>query len=164
MASQAVENGDRLIASIIPGAAPSRSREDFLSSLFSSLDDSYVRYCVLHSWDELPQNLSGDLDIAVHPKDEQNLLSSFRLLQKKGYLLVQVINYFVEAYCFRFLWFEGSTINSLPVDVIFRHQRGTLIVPSVESLVSSRIHLLTGKKNRERYSACYSAAPTEAPR
>jgi thymidylate kinase len=138
MASQAVENGDRLIASIIPGAAPSRSREDFLSSLFSSLDDSYVRYCVLHSWDELPQNLSGDLDIAVHPKDEQNLLSSFRLLQKKGYLLVQVINYFVEAYCFRFLWFEGSTINSLPVDVIFRHQRGTLIVPSVESLVSSR--------------------------
>jgi thymidylate kinase len=138
MASKTVERGDRLIDSITHSATPSRSREDFLSSLFSSLDCNQVRYCVLHSWEELPQELSSDLDIAVHPRDERNLVLVFRLLQKKGYWLVQVINYFVEAYCFRFLWFEGLTINSAAVDVIFKHQRGALIAPSVKSLVSSR--------------------------
>lgn len=138
MASKTAAYGDSLIDSITHSATPSRSREGFLSSLFSSLDCNQVRYCVLHSWEELPQDLSSDLDIAVHPQDERNLVLVFRLLQKKGYWLVQVINYFVEAYCFRFLWFEGSTINSVAVDVIFRHQRGALIAPSVKSLVSSR--------------------------
>jgi thymidylate kinase len=136
--SKTVGRGGRLIDSITYSATPNRTRQDFLSSLFNSLDCNQVRYCVLHSWEELPQELSSDLDIAVHPQDERNLVLVFRLLQKKGYWLVQVINYFVEAYCFRFLWFEGSTINSVAVDVIFRRQRGALIAPSVKSLVSSR--------------------------
>ncbi|PYV70462.1 MAG: hypothetical protein DMG97_19215, partial [Acidobacteria bacterium] len=76
--------------------------------------------------------------MAVHPQDNQNLVLVFRLLQKKGYWLVQVINYFVESYCFRFLWFEGPAINSLAVDVIFKHQRGALIAPSVKLLLSRR--------------------------
>jgi len=136
--SKIAEHGERFIHSSKPSSRPSRSREDFLSSLFSALDCNQVRYCVLHSWEELPQNLSSDLDIAVHPQDDQNLVLVFRLLQKKGYWLVQVINYFVESYCFRFLWFEGPAINSLAVDVIFKHQRGALIAPSVKLLLSRR--------------------------
>src|ERR1043166_2672722 len=101
MASRIVGYGDRFVHSSKHSSSPSRSREDFLSTLFSTLDSNQVRYCVLHSWEELPQNLSSDLDIAVNPQDDRNLGSVFRLLQKKGYWLVQVINYFVEAYCFR---------------------------------------------------------------
>jgi thymidylate kinase len=138
MASEIVEHGDHFIHSARDSSGLTRSRKDFLSSLFSSLDCNQVRYCVLHSWEELPQNLSSDLDIAVHPQDDRNLVSVFRLLQKKGYWLVQVINYFVEAYCFRFLWFEGSAINSVAVDVIFQRQRGVLMAPSVKLLVSGR--------------------------
>jgi thymidylate kinase len=136
--SKTVNYGDRFIYSSKNSSAPSRSRENFLVSLFSSFDSNQVRYCVLHSWEELPQNLSSDLDIAVDPQDDRKLVLVFRHLQKKGYTLVQVINYFVEAYCFRFLWFEGPAINSLAVDVIFKHQRGTLIAPSVKLLVSGR--------------------------
>jgi thymidylate kinase len=120
------------------GLVSSRSHEDFLATLFRSLDCNQVRYCVLHSWEELPRHLSSDLDMAVDPKDDPQLVRAFRLLHKKGYWLVNVVNYFVEAYCFRFLWLEGQTINSASVDVIFAHQRGALISPSVKALLSGR--------------------------
>jgi thymidylate kinase len=136
--SNTMKCGDRFIHSSKHSSEPSRSREDFLLTLFSTLDSNQVRYCVLHSWEELPQNLSSDLDIAVHPQDHRKLALVFQPLKKRGYSLVQVINYFVKAYCFRFLWFEGPTINSLAVDVIFKHQRGALIAPSVKVLVSGR--------------------------
>jgi thymidylate kinase len=117
---------------------PTRNHQDFLSTLFSALDSTQARYCVLHSWERLPQELSSDLDIAVHPQDARKLASVFRLLQGKGYAPAQAINYFVGAYCFRFFWFEGLTINSLAVDVIFKRQRSAFIAPSVELLVSDR--------------------------
>jgi thymidylate kinase len=138
MAPKIVEYDDHFVSLSQHGPKPSRSCENFLSTLFSTLDSNQVRYCVLHSWEELPQNLSSDLDIAVDAQDKRNLVLAFHLLQKKGYWLVQVINYFVEAYCFRFLWFEGLEINSVAVDVIFKHQRGAMIVPSVKLLVSGR--------------------------
>lgn len=137
-ASKIVEYGDSPIGSSTFRSEPSRSHKDFLLTLFSSLDSHQVRYCVLHSWEELPQELSSDLDIAVHPQDDWKLVSVLRFLQGKGYIPVQAINYFLDAYCFRFLWFEGLIINSLAVDVIFKHQKGALITPSVEVLVSGR--------------------------
>ena len=136
--SKVVEYAEDLVHSPNQNSGPSRSRKDFLSTLFSSLESNKIRYCVLHSWDELPEELSSDLDIAVHLRQDQDLTTVFQALQKKGYWLVQIINYFVEAYCFRFLWFEGPAINSLAVDVIFKHQRGALIAPSVKLLVSGR--------------------------
>ncbi|PYX60243.1 MAG: hypothetical protein DMG76_03240 [Acidobacteria bacterium] len=138
MISKNVESGAPLAHWSKQTSASSRSREDLLLSFFTCLDRNHVRYCVLHSWDEIPQQLSSDLDIAVHPEDYQGLLFVFRLLKSKGYSLVQVINYYVESYCFRFLWFEGPTINSLAIDVIFKHQRGALLAPSVKLLLFSR--------------------------
>jgi thymidylate kinase len=139
MASKVMEYGDALsTAQDTTISGPSCSREDFLSSLFSSLDNNQVRYCVLHSWEDLPYNLPSDLDIAVHPEDDQKLAKVFRFLQNKGYCLAQFINYFVESYCFRFLWFEGPAVSSLAVDVIFKHQRGALITPSVQLLLEGR--------------------------
>ena len=56
------------------GAGDSRSpsNADFLGCLFASLDASNVRYCVLHSWEDLPDHLPSDLDLAVHPDDARN--------------------------------------------------------------------------------------------
>jgi len=115
-----------------------RRRENFLCTLFSALDSNEVRYCVLHSWEELPEKLTSDLDVAVHPEDICGLVSVFRLLREEGYIPVQVLNYFVNAYYFVFAWFEGSEINYVAVDIIFEHRRGGLIVPSGEELVSDR--------------------------
>jgi thymidylate kinase len=136
--SKTAKYEDEFIRSSKRSSDPGRSREDFLSTLLGSLDNNQVRYCLLHSWEEVPQSLPSDLDIAVHRQDDRKLGLVFRLLQNKGYSLVQIINYYVEAYCFRFLWFEGPAINTLAVDVIFKHQRGALISPSANLLVSGR--------------------------
>jgi len=116
----------------------SLSRKDFLCTLFNALDDASVRYCVLHSWEEIPEKLSSDLDLAVHPGDLGNLPLVFQCLRGHGYTPVQVFNYFVNAYYFVFSWFEGPVLDSLAIDIIFEHRRGGLIVPSGEALVSGR--------------------------
>jgi thymidylate kinase len=122
------------------GHAGERSRgcKNFLSTLFRALDSSKVRYCVLHSWEELPEKLSSDLDIAVHPGDVRKLPFVFRAVREKGYTPLQVFNYFVSAYYFVFFWLEGPVLSSVAVDVILEHRRGGLTVPSGEALVFGR--------------------------
>jgi thymidylate kinase len=117
---------------------PCRSRKEFLCTLFSALDRGGVRYCVLHSWEELPERLPSDLDIAVHPQDVPRLALALRFVKEKGYTPVQLFNYLVGGYGFFFLWIEGLVINSVTLDVIFEHRRGGLIAPSGERLVLGR--------------------------
>jgi thymidylate kinase len=136
--SKTVKLDDDFTYSSVCASELSRTREDLLVTLFNSLDRNEVRYCVLHSWEELPQKLSSDLDIAIHPEDARKMPLLFRSLREKGYTAVQVFNYFVDAYYVIFFWLEGITVNSVAVDIIFEHRRGGLIVPSGESLVSGR--------------------------
>jgi len=93
---------------------------------------------VLHSWQGLPDELPSDLDIAVHPGDRARLPFVFRRLQNKGYLLVQCLNYFAQAYYFVFSWFEGETLKFVAVDAIFEHRRSGLISLSGEELLAGR--------------------------
>jgi thymidylate kinase len=118
---------------------PSRSRRDFLSTLFGAFDRNQVRYCVLHSWEGLPEELPSDLDLGVHPSDIQKVPGVFRALCAKGYTPVQCFNYFVNAFYFVFLWFEGLRPKFVAVDIIFEHRRSGLIVPSGEVLVARRV-------------------------
>src|SRR6476660_5962137 len=106
--------------------AESSSCENFLTTLFSALESSDVRYCVLHSWEELPYKLSSDLDLAVYPQDVPKLSLVFRALRERGYTPVQVFNYSVSAYYFVFFWLEGAVVRSEGIDVIFEHRRGGL--------------------------------------
>jgi thymidylate kinase len=117
---------------------PNRSCKEFLSTLFSGLDRHQVRYCVLHSWEELPEKLSSDLDIAVHPGDLRKLQLVFSFLCEKRYAVVQMLNYAVGAYYFVFCWFQGLVLNSVAIDVIFEHRRGGLIMASGERLAAGR--------------------------
>ena len=134
----AVRNGGAALPISSWDSKPSFNPRDFLCALFEALESNNVRYCVLHSWEELPEKLSSDLDIAVHPDDSQKLSSAFRSLHEQGYTPVQVLNYFVGAYGFFFCWFNGLTMNTIIVDVIFEHRRGGLIVPSGDELVLGR--------------------------
>ena len=138
MLFKSLENGQEFSGSLSRDLEPGRPRENFLFHLFSGLESNHVRYCVLHSWEELPQEWSSDLDIAVHPDDDRKLISALQFLREKGYALLQIINYSVDAYCFRFSCVESQEINPMAVDVIFKHQKGVSITPSVEALISDR--------------------------
>lgn len=93
---------------------------------------------MLHSWDELPERIKSDLDVALHPDDFAALPLAFECLRKNGYVPVQALNYLVGAYYFVFVWFDGNTLHSAAVDIITEHRRGGLKVPSVHSLISGR--------------------------
>jgi thymidylate kinase len=132
------------------GSAESHSLSHFLRLLFRLLDEHEIRYCVLHSWQGLPDELASDLDLAVHPSDRGKLPSAFRALQDNGYQLVQCLNYFVKAYYFVFFWFEDHGLRSAAVDIIFEHRRSGLISLSGEELISGR----------ERFKDFWVASPT----
>jgi len=120
------------------GSAESHSLSHFLSLLFRLLDEHEIRYCVLHSWQGLPDELPSDLDLAVHPSDCGKLPFAFGALQDNGYQLVQCLNYFAKAYYFVFFWFEDHGLRSAAVDIIFEHRRSGLISLSGEELISGR--------------------------
>jgi hypothetical protein len=111
---------------------------DFLRTLFRVLDESGVRFCVLHSWELLPDKLSSDLDLAIHPLDKPKFPSIFERLQERGYRPFQCFNYFTNAYYFVFFWFEGATLKTAAVDVISEHRRGGCILATGEELVEGR--------------------------
>lgn len=133
-----VKDSGRMACDPTLGLEPSPNRKEFLCTLFAAMDSNKVRYCVLHSWDELPERLSSDLDIAVHPGDLEKLTLVFQFLKERGYTPVQVYNYFVRAYAFVFSWIEGVVTNYVILDIILEHRRGGLIAPSGEELVSGR--------------------------
>jgi thymidylate kinase len=134
------DDGSNALPASSRGLMPTRQgRQDFLFELFRSLDKYDVRYCVLHSWERLPEDLPSDLDLAVHPSDRPKLGAVFRALRDQEFLPVQCLNYAVNAYYFVFFWFLGSQLQSVAVDVIFEHRRGGLILTSGEDLVAGRI-------------------------
>lgn len=135
MTAQIVDNVSELAYPFSDGR---RTCRDFLSALFSAFDGTGLRYCVLHSWDDLPERITSDLDIALHPDDFTALPLAFQSLRNSGYMPVQALNYLVGAYYFVFVWFDGTTVHSAAVDIIIEHRRGGLKVPSVRSLISGR--------------------------
>lgn len=118
--------------------AKKRSLADFLSLLFRLLDDFGIRYCILHSWEELPGNLSSDLDLAVHPSDIWKLPIVLRNLHRDGYRPLHVVNYAVGECRVDFVWFEGGVMESVAIDVTHGYVEGGLILISGTALVAKR--------------------------
>src|ERR1039458_7267220 len=118
--------------------AKKRSLADFLSLLFRLLDDFGIRYCILHSWEELPDNLSSDLDLAVHPSDIWKLPIVLRNLRRDGYRPLHVVNYAVRECRVDFVWFEGGVMESVAIDVTYGYVEGGLILISGAALVEDR--------------------------
>ena len=119
-------------------SAQGHSLSHFLRLLFRLLDEHQIRYCVLHSWEGLPDKLPSDLDMAVPPRDVAKVAFVFRALADQGYQPVQCLNHAESGYCFHFVWFEGAALKSISVDLIYEYRRGGLVLTPGEELVARR--------------------------
>lgn len=137
------------IASPDGDSASPQSAAHFVRTLFRLLDESAFRYCVLHGWDELPDHLSSDLDLAIHPADKPAIPALVESLRQHGYTPYQWKNYATKGHSFYFNWTTCSTTHTVAVDVIFEHRRAGMILASGEELLSSRV----------RHSGFWIAAP-----
>ncbi len=125
--------------SLIP--APPPKRVQFLETLFGLLDEHELRYCVLHGHQDLPENLSGDLDLVIHTEDARRLPSLFRALAADGFRPVQCIEYAVQGRTFVFAWTTDSRLETIPVDFITEHRRGGRRLARADELLIGRRRL-----------------------
>ena len=141
MLIQATSKGRRLSPEpelLVPvEAGKDHTRKHFLCRLFKALDTNSIpaTACSILGT-SCQEKLSSDLDIAVHPEDKGKLPLVFRCLDANGYKLVQVFNYFINAFYFVLCWREGTEVIWIAVDIIFEHRRGGLIISSGEALVA----------------------------
>jgi thymidylate kinase len=115
-----------------------RCLRDFLLTLFRLLDEFGVRYCVLHSWEKLPDELPNDLDLAILNEDKSKLLPVFDGLRAKGYFPIQALNHSVNGNFFAFFWTEASGAKMAAVDIVSEHRRGGMSLASDVEMVTSR--------------------------
>lgn len=110
----------------------------FLRSLFRHFNSSGIRYCVLHSWEDLPQHLQTDLDMVVHPEDGPRLFGVLRSLRADGFSAIQCFNYYTNAYYFVFCWFAELDFKTAAVDVILDHRRSGLVFSNGAEMTAGR--------------------------
>lgn len=121
-----------------PNLEGSCSVSNLLSTLFRLLDNSEVRYCVLHGWEGLPEYLPSDLDLAVHPDDASKLPAIIRTLHEYGYAPVQLLHYAVTSYRYDFAWLSNSGLAYAGIDITYEYREGGLILMSATELLSDR--------------------------
>jgi thymidylate kinase len=126
-----------------------RSLRGFLLNLFRLLDEYNVRYCVLHSWDKLPDELPNDLDLAVPEQDKWKLLPVFESLRASGYVPIQAVSHSVNGTFYAFYWVEGSAVKLAAVDIVSEHRRAGLTLAGAEEMVA----------NRQRHGTFWIASP-----
>jgi len=121
-----------------PTVHPSACRADFLNRLFAELDARGIKYCVLHSFENLPEHLPSDLDMAISSGEFQRLPDVLAALEAYGYRAVQCLNYAVRGYYLVFSWTSGTTVCTIAIDFISEHREGNLILTSGDELVRER--------------------------
>ena len=126
-----------------------RCLRDFLLTLFRLLDEFGVRYCVLHSWDTLPNELPNDLDLAILAEDKSKLLPVFDGLRSKGYFPIQALNHSVNGNFFAFFWTEASGAKTAAVDIVSEHRRGGMVLANDAEMLA----------NRQRHGVFWTASP-----
>ncbi|HZU28780.1 MAG TPA: hypothetical protein VFA04_24865, partial [Bryobacteraceae bacterium] len=119
-------------------SAPRRSLAAFVSLVLAELGARGLRYCVLHTWDELPENLPSDLDMAIVAEDLWRISGVLAALDAQGYRPVQLFNYARNAYYFVFAWDEDGAIGTGAIDFITEHREDNLILTTAEELVQGR--------------------------
>lgn len=132
-------HGHRKAVSSNGDASSAQSVAHFLRTVFRLFSESEIRYCVLHSWNLLPEKLYSDLDLAVHPLDKVKLPGVFEALKQAGYAPIQWGNYVTNGHGIYFIWERDSSIETATLDIIFEHRRAGMILASGEALVCGRI-------------------------
>ena len=71
-----------------------RYTESYLTALFQRLSELDIQYCVLHSYDQLPQRATSDVDIAIDRRGIQSLDDILSEVAKDvGAKLIQKLHY-----------------------------------------------------------------------
>ena len=117
---------------------PCASRREFVEAVLAELGARQIRYAVLHSWQQLPDHLPSDLDIAVARADAWRIPGVLAAIERRGFRPVQYLNYAVEAHYFVFAWTEGTAVATAAVDFITEHREGNLVLTSGDELVEGR--------------------------
>jgi len=82
---------------------------DFLTAFFGRLDGQGVRYCVLHSYDSLPEYAPSDVDMAVASEDLRHAESAvFETADALGFRIVQKLYYDVPRCYFYIVSFRDD--------------------------------------------------------
>jgi len=116
----------------------SPSPTGFLRCLFAELERQQVRYCVLHGYRSLPDELASDLDMALHPSDVSKLGPVFDGLRRQGYQPLQWINYSAGAGGSHYIVLAGlRTASSGPPQLILRASTGRRRDPDVRRRASA---------------------------
>jgi len=89
----------------------------FVETFFAYFEKSFVPYCILHSYETLPEHASSDIDIAVDLEQKQNLDALIiRTASETGFIIVQKLYYDVPA-CFYYVLAgnnaEGTSVVQL---------------------------------------------------
>ena len=111
---------------------------DFLRNFFGLLEEVEIRYCVLHSWELLPDKIESDVDIVVDPDDTTRIFLVFEKLEHLGYSPIMTVNYFTNAYRFDFGWFEEGRLVRALIDVICEDRRNGLLIGSGQEMTKGR--------------------------
>lgn len=100
----------------------------------SFLDE--LDYSILHGWQNLPEKILSDLDIAIAPADLSRLAE--RLLEDKSGHLVNLLQH--ESTCFYFVLAmqEGEKARFLPVDAATDYRRDGRVWFSAKELLEGR--------------------------
>lgn len=111
---------------------------EFVSLLFEVLQQTGIRYCVLHGWHQLPETIGTDLDMVIDPAHTQKLSIVFERMASAGYHWIQCRHYAGCSYRFDFAWFEGKQFQVVGVDFISEYRYGGLILRSGQDLLAGR--------------------------
>src|SRR5581483_6126961 len=110
-----------------PVLAPADSRRAhslpaFMALVLAELNGRSIRYCVLHSYEDLPHDLPSDLDIAVAKEDFWRLPGVLAAVEEHGYRPIQLLNYSARGYYFVFAWVEDGVVRTAALDFITEHR------------------------------------------
>ena len=130
--------------------------EAYLTVLFKRLDEFDIQYCVLHSYDQLPQHATSDVDIAIDRRGIQaidGILSE--VAESVGVKLIQKFHYDIpHCYYYIFAYTDGT---ELPYFLQLDFHHDTLSVGRYRMTTSVLL------RNRRTYKNFYIPdSPTEA--
>jgi thymidylate kinase len=114
------------------------SRANFVRSIFEALEATDFEWCVLHSFEELPETVSTDIDIALHPDDMERAGAVFGSLHDEHYRIVQCFEYAPGAKYFVFASLRECEADVVAIDIISKHYRGGLLLADGRELLDGR--------------------------
>lgn len=127
-------------AAVATGAVRSSGgSKEFFECLFAALEHHSVQYCVLHSYESLPEAAVSDVDMALVPADLRLLPQVFELLEAAGYQMLQCLEYETGSYYFIFGWWNRTGLETVAIDFTVEHREGNLILRSGDHLTEGRI-------------------------